>query len=159
VTSDDLRVLVVGLGQMGMSHARAYAALPGYRLAGLCARSIARRTDLPPEWDAVPRYADYETTLRRVRPDVVSINTYADTHAAYTLGALDAGAHVVVEKPLAESVAGARRVVKAAPEPPSQGGLRLHSPGPSGLEGVRGAGPRTRPTAGDADEPEPAVVR
>ena len=114
MTSDDLRVLVVGLGQMGMSHARAYAALPGYRLAGLCARSIARRTDLPPEWDAVPRYADYETALRRVRPDVVSINTYADTHAAYTLGALDAGAHVVVEKPLAESVAGARRVVKAA---------------------------------------------
>lgn len=112
--AEERRVLVVGLGHMGMPHARAYAALPGFRLAGLCARSIARRGDLPPEWAEVPRFADFETALREVRPDVVSINTHADTHAAYTLRALEAGAHVFVEKPLAETVAEARRVVQAA---------------------------------------------
>lgn len=114
MSSEELRVLVVGLGHMGLSHARAYATLPGYRLAGLCARSIASRSDLPREWDEVPRYPEFETALREVRPDVVSINTYPDTHAAYALRALEAGAHVFVEKPLAETVADAQRVVDAA---------------------------------------------
>jgi predicted dehydrogenase len=114
VRSDELRVLVVGLGHMGMSHARAYDALSGYRLAGLCARSIAHRTDLPPEWDEVPRYADFEIALNAVQPDVVSINTYTDTHAPYALRALETGAHVFVEKPLAETVPDAQSVVAAA---------------------------------------------
>ena len=76
-----LRVLVVGLGNMGASHARAYHKLDGFELAGLCARSIANRTDLPEAWAAVPRYADYGTALAELKPDVVSINTWPDTHA------------------------------------------------------------------------------
>lgn len=112
--ASDLRVLVVGLGNMGMSHARAYDAIDGFRLAGLCARSIASRTDLPAAWRDVPRFADFATALAVVKPDVVSINTYPDTHAAYALRAIEAGAHVFVEKPLAETVADAQRVVDAA---------------------------------------------
>ena len=42
-----LRVLVVGVGNMGASHARAYDKIDGFELAGLCARTIAKRTDLP----------------------------------------------------------------------------------------------------------------
>ena len=112
--ANDLRVLVVGLGNMGMSHARAYAALDGFSLAGLCARSIAQRHDLPAAWRDVPRFADFAAALAEVKPDVVSINTYPDTHADYALRALAAGAHVFVEKPLAETVADAQRVVDAA---------------------------------------------
>ncbi|MGH7912699.1 MAG: Gfo/Idh/MocA family protein [Candidatus Dormibacteraceae bacterium] len=112
--SRKLRVLVVGLGHMGMPHARAYDDLPGFELAGLCARSIAKRNDLPERWRDVPRFADVTTALREVGPDVVSINTYADTHADFALRSLEAGAHVFVEKPLAESVEDARRVADAA---------------------------------------------
>ena len=112
--TSDLRVLVVGLGDMGMSHARAYDALDGFALAGLCARSLALRHDLPAAWRDVPRYADFDTALKAVRPDVVSINTRPDTHAAFALRAVEAGAHVFVEKPLAETVADAQRVVDAA---------------------------------------------
>jgi predicted dehydrogenase len=112
--SQSLRVLVVGLGNMGLPHARAYAALEGFTLAGLCARSIAARTDLPPSWRDVPRFADFATALREVKPDVVSINTWPDTHADYAVRAIEAGAHVFVEKPLAETVAAAQRVVDAA---------------------------------------------
>jgi predicted dehydrogenase len=112
--SQSLRVLVVGLGNMGMSHARAYDALEGFELAGLCARSIASRTDLPAAWRDVPRFADFATALAEVKPDVVSINTWPDTHAAYAIRAIEAGAHVFVEKPLAETVAEAQRVVDAA---------------------------------------------
>ncbi|MGH7154517.1 MAG: Gfo/Idh/MocA family protein, partial [Acetobacteraceae bacterium] len=109
-----LRVLVVGLGHMGLSHARAYHQLDGFELAGLCARSIATRDDLPAAWADVPRYPDYHAALAAVRPDVVSINTWPDTHADYAIRALAAGAHVFVEKPLAETVDGANDVVAAA---------------------------------------------
>jgi len=112
--SKPLRVLVVGLGNMGLSHARAYAKLNGFELAGLCARGIAARDDLPAAWADVPRFSDYATALAELKPDVVSINTWPDTHAAFALRAIEAGAHVFIEKPLAETVAAAQRVVDAA---------------------------------------------
>ncbi len=49
-----------------------------------------------------------------LKPDVVSINTWPDTHADYAVKAMEAGAHVFVEKPLAETVADAERVVATA---------------------------------------------
>ena len=109
-----LRVLVVGVGNMGASHARAYHKLEGFELAGLCARSIATRTGLPESWAGVPRFADYGAALAEVKPDVVSINTYPDTHADFAIRAIEAGAHVFAEKPLAETVADAQRMVDAA---------------------------------------------
>ena len=112
--SKALRVLVVGLGNMGASHARAYHKLEGFELAGLCARTIDTRTDLPAAWADVPRFADYDAALAAVKPDVVSINTWPNTHAAYAIRAFEAGAHVFVEKPLAETVEAAQAVVDAA---------------------------------------------
>jgi predicted dehydrogenase len=52
--------------------------------------------------------------LRGTKPDVVSINTYSDSHADYAVAAIEQGAHVFVEKPLATTVADAERVVAAA---------------------------------------------
>ena len=97
---------------MGMAHARAYDALEGFELAGLCARSIADRTDLP--WKDVPGFAAYEQAVAAIAPDVVSINTWPDTHADYAIRAIESGAHVFVEKPLAPTVEQAQRVVDAA---------------------------------------------
>ena len=111
--SKALRVLVVGLGNMGLSHARAYDKLEGFELAGLCARSIAADRSAG-AWSHVPRFTDYGEALAAMRPDVVSINTWPDTHADYAVRAIEAGAHVFVEKPLAQTVAEAQRVVDAA---------------------------------------------
>jgi len=112
--NDPLRVLVVGLGHMGLSHARAYDRLDGFALCGLCDRSGQARPDQPAHWAGLPRFDDYQQALQSLRPDVVSINTWADTHADYAIRAIEAGAHVFVEKPLAASVADAQRVVDAA---------------------------------------------
>ncbi len=112
--AEKVRVLVVGLGHMGLSHSKAYHKLEGFELAGLCSRSIKSRTDLPAEYADVPRFEDLDKALAELRPDAVSINTWSNTHADFAVAAMEAGAHVFVEKPLAERVEDAERVVATA---------------------------------------------
>ena len=111
-----VRVLVVGVGNMGLSHALAYEKIDGFELVGLCSRSIRGRNDLPAELASLPRYEDVDEALAESRPDAVSINTYPDTHEELCLKAFDAGCHVFVEKPLATTVDGAQAVVDKARE-------------------------------------------
>ncbi len=63
---------------------------------------------------APPAFPDYGTALAALEPDVVSINTLPDTHAEYAIKAMEAGSHVFLEKPVADSVANAERVVATA---------------------------------------------
>ncbi|MBJ6987893.1 MULTISPECIES: Gfo/Idh/MocA family oxidoreductase [unclassified Devosia] len=108
-----LRVLVVGLGNMGMSHALAYTRIDGFEVAGVCTRHI-ESLSLPDALSGAARYNDFETALAELKPDVVSINTLPDTHAPYAIKAMQAGAHVFVEKPMALTVADAEKVVEVA---------------------------------------------
>jgi predicted dehydrogenase len=107
-----LRVLVAGLGNMGRSHALAYALSPDFEIVGLVNRS---QVDLPPELAGHAITPDFPEALARLKPDLVCIATYSDTHADYAVAALEAGAHVFVEKPLATTVADALRVGRGAP--------------------------------------------
>jgi predicted dehydrogenase len=109
-----LKVLVVGLGNMGLSHARAYKAIDGFEIAGLCDLDIESRVEIAREFPGAPRFLDYARALSELRPDVVSINTWPDTHAAFAKMALDAGCHVFMEKPLAETVAEAEEILALA---------------------------------------------
>lgn len=108
-----IRVLTAGLGNMGRSHALAYHRHPGFEIVGLVNRSAP-----PKGLDAdLAGYAirpDFLPALRELKPDAVSINTYSDTHAEYAIAAIEQGAHVFIEKPLATNVADAERVVAAA---------------------------------------------
>jgi predicted dehydrogenase len=113
MSSSSKRVLVVGMGHMGLSHASAYARIDGFSLAGLCSRGVAGLT-LPPALAAAPRFTSFDEALAATRPDVVSINTWPDTHAAFAIRAMEGGAHVFLEKPIAETAADAQRVVDTA---------------------------------------------
>ena len=105
-----MRTLVIGLGQMGLSHALAYHRNPGFEIVGLVNRTPV---SLPAELRGYPVLDSFEAGLA-ARPDVVSVCTYTDSHAEYAIAAMEAGAHVFVEKPLAPTVAEAERVVEAA---------------------------------------------
>jgi predicted dehydrogenase len=107
------RVLVVGLGNMGMAHARAYARIPGFEIVGLCERHMAERS-LPPALAKAARFTRFEDALAALKPDVVSVNTLPDTHAQFTIAAMEAGAHVFLEKPIADNLRDAERVVETA---------------------------------------------
>lgn len=106
-----IRVLVAGLGNMGQSHALAYHKDPRFQIVGLVNRTAR---DLPEELQAYPLFTDYARALAETRPDLVCVATYSDSHADYAVAAMEAGAHVFVEKPLATTVADAERVVDAA---------------------------------------------
>ena len=107
-----IRVLVAGLGNMGKSHALAYHNSDA-EIVGLVNRSDL---DLPEALQGYPRFQDFELALAATAPDLVCIATYSDSHADYAIKAMEAGAHVFVEKPLATTVADAERVVAKARE-------------------------------------------
>lgn len=111
-----LKVLVVGCGNMGASHARAYKQLDAFDIVGLVSRSAESRERVSNELGGLPMFSDFYEALRETRPDVVSINTYPDTHAAYVRESLKSNAHVFVEKPLATTVEEAEELVKLAKE-------------------------------------------
>jgi predicted dehydrogenase len=109
-----LRVLVAGCGNMGASHARAYHKMPEFEIVGLVSRGPASREALSKELGGLPEFGDYFQALEATRPDVVSINTYPETHGAYARAAIASGAHVFCEKPLAATVEEAQAVADAA---------------------------------------------
>jgi predicted dehydrogenase len=99
---------------MGASHARAYHKMPEFEIVGVVSRGPASRGALSRELGGLPEFDDYYKALAATAPDVVSINTYPGTHAAYAKAALEAGCHVFCEKPLAETVEEAQSIVDAA---------------------------------------------
>ena len=107
-----IRTLVVGCGNMGTSHARAYQKLDAFEIAGLVSRGAESRERLSKELGGVATYSDYAEALKVANPNVVSINTYPDTHFNYVKMALEANAHVFVEKPLALTVEEAKELVE-----------------------------------------------
>lgn len=103
-------VLIVGVGNMGVSHALAHHRNPASRIVGIVNRSGRA---LPTELMSYPQFARFDAGLA-TRPDLVVISTYTDSHAPLSIKAMQAGAHVFVEKPLAPSVADAARMVETA---------------------------------------------
>ncbi|MDA7605501.1 Gfo/Idh/MocA family oxidoreductase [Verrucomicrobiales bacterium] len=113
--SDPVKILVVGCGNMGKSHAKAYHSMEGYEIVGLVSRGEKSRKDLIEILGVdYPQYSNYEEALATTQPDAVSINTYPDTHANYAKKAFAAGAHVFLEKPIAETVDEAQEIVEMA---------------------------------------------
>ena len=99
---------------MGASHARAYHKMPEFEIVGVVSRGAGSRHAISQELGGLAEFSDYYEALKATKPDVVSINTYPETHAAYAKAAIQAGCHVFCEKPLAETVAEAQSIVDAA---------------------------------------------
>lgn len=116
MSDNQINIIVIGCGNMGSSHAKAYHKLPGFNLVGLVDRNAMNREKLSEELGGINQFDDLDTALFSLKPDAVCICTYPDTHAGYALKALDAEAHVFVEKPIAISVEEARKVVRKANE-------------------------------------------
>jgi predicted dehydrogenase len=114
VTPDPVRVGVVGLGYWGPNLARNFDRLPDAELRWLCDSSEEARSRWASAFPGARATGDLEEMLADV--DAVAIATPVPTHAGLAQRVLEAGRHCFVEKPLAQSVADAERVVAAARE-------------------------------------------
>lgn len=105
------RVVVVGCGSIGQRHARLLAARGDIALE-LCELEPEQLAKTRETVGPVPTYDSFERALES-RPDAVLIATPIPAHAPQVIGALEAGAHVLCEKPLCDTVANARSILKA----------------------------------------------
>lgn len=109
------KVIVIGLGNMGKSHALGYHNIEGYEIVGLVNRSPGAAQLFNEQVGAnYPLFSDLGDAISTTSADVVCICTYPDTHEQFAIQALEAGCHVFLEKPMAPTVEGCERVVAAA---------------------------------------------
>ena len=109
-----IRVLVVGCGNMGASHAMVYHTTDGFEICGIVSTGKSKELLNEKLGGGYSLYSDFEKALNATNPDAVCISTYPDTHESFAIQALEKGCHVFIEKPLADTVAGAERVAEAA---------------------------------------------
>lgn len=109
-----LRVGVIGLGWAGRSHLARYVTRPDVEVVGLAGMETALREELAAE-HGVPVAVDrWEDLLQQAELDAVSVAVPTFLHAPITIAALDAGLHVLSEKPMARTSAEADAMVAAA---------------------------------------------
>ena len=109
-----IKILVVGCGNMGSSHAIAYHHIDGFEICGLVSQGNTKETLNQKLGNRYPLFNSMEEGMSATRPDAVCISTYPDTHEKFAVLAFENGCHVFIEKPLADSVEGAERVAAAA---------------------------------------------
>jgi len=112
--AENIRILVVGCGNMGASHAIAYHNLDGFEICGLVSTGKTKELLNEKLGGKYLLYNDYDQALAETKPDAVCISTYPDTHETFAIKAFQNGCHVFIEKPVADSVEGAENVVAAA---------------------------------------------
>jgi len=106
-----INVGVIGVGNMGKHHARVYSELKGCRLAGLSdideerGRNIARQ-------HGCKYYKNFQDMLKDI--DAVSIAVPTIYHKDIALACINAGKHVLIEKPIADTVENAKEIIEAA---------------------------------------------
>jgi predicted dehydrogenase len=106
-----LRCAVIGAGYLGRFHAQKYAGLAGCDLVGVADPSPAARERIALEL-GVATHANHRELIGRV--DAVSVATPTAAHHAVARDFLEAGAHVLVEKPITATAAEARDLIAIA---------------------------------------------
>ena len=112
---DLLRAAVIGLG-IGRRHIQAYRALPGVEVTAVVDVESNALLSAQREFGIAQGFTDYRQALDRADIDLVSICTPDRLHAEQALAALDAGKHVLCEKPLATRSEGAAAIVRKVRE-------------------------------------------
>ena len=112
--SSALRIGVIGGGSMGFNHARVLAEMEDVELVGVADPSAEARARIGRRLRA-PTFADYREMIERARPHAVTVVVPTTLHYRVASDAIEAGCHVLIEKPIASSCdEGADLVVRAA---------------------------------------------
>jgi predicted dehydrogenase len=125
-----LRVALIGHAFMGRAHSHGWRSVASFfeppltpELAVVCGRDQARVEAFAAQWGWAEAATDWRQVVERDDVDVVDICTPGSFHAEIAIAALEAGKHVLCEKPLANTVAEAEAMAAAA-EKAAAGGVR-----------------------------------
>jgi len=110
--TDQIGVAIIGPGKVAHTHARALATIPGSRLVAVCGRTPERTQAFADQYGA-RAYTALDDLLGDSDVDAVILCTPHPQHAAQAIQSIDAGKHVLVEKPLATTVADCDRIIAA----------------------------------------------
>ncbi|WP_183858319.1 Gfo/Idh/MocA family protein [Prosthecomicrobium pneumaticum] len=139
---------VVGAGLWGSFHCRTLAALAGAELVAVCDLDPARVAAMQAEFGAPKTYTDYRALIADPDVDAVTVATPDFAHADIVLAAIEAGKHVMSEKPLATTLAEAEAIAEAAAKRGVTVMVDFHNrvnPAVSALRDAIGAGEIGRP--------------
>jgi len=110
-----LKVGIIGTGNIAQWHISSYKAVEGVDVTACCDLSMERASAFAEKNGISEVYASYEEMLEKADIDAVSVTTWNNAHMPATVAALNAGKHVLVEKPMAMN-AEEGRVMKEAAE-------------------------------------------
>jgi UDP-N-acetylglucosamine 3-dehydrogenase len=108
-----IKVAVIGIGSMGRHHARVFTELSETRLVAVADSNLPSALNVAGLY-GIPAYDDYQRMLIETQPEAVSIAVPTAFHEGVTLTALEAGAHVLVEKPISATMEEGQRMVARA---------------------------------------------
>lgn len=94
-----MKAALIGAGQISRQHLGCLKGLPGVEVAAVCDLSATVAECAAERYGVGAWFTDHRAMLREIRPDVVHVTTPPTSHYRLTLDALEAGAHVIVEKP------------------------------------------------------------
>lgn len=117
---------IVGCGDVSVIHTEALSALEGIELIAVVDSDPAALRSATSRC-GVPGFSDVHELLERHRPDVIHVCTPHDQHVQVVLDALEAGVHVLLEKPVAHTLEQAQRIVDAAEASTAQVGVCLQN--------------------------------
>lgn len=115
MSDKSIRLAVVGLGRIGLQHIRTCAKTDGLELAAVCDTDENQLTKAQEEAN-VKGYSSYDDLLADGHFDWLVIGTPSHLHMDMTLAGLQAGYHVMVEKPMADDAQQAERMIETAKE-------------------------------------------
>ena len=147
-----IRIGIIGTGGMAKYHAQEFGKTPGVKVVACCNVVEERIKKFAQEWKIPTTYTDYREMLRKEKLDGITNVTPDACHAEISLAAISRGLAVLCEKPLATSLADARKMDRAA----RKRGVREHGQlflpqflrAPGRRQGRRRRGDRTRHARG-----------
>ena len=108
-----IRVAVIGVGSMGRNHARVYNELPEAELLAVSDANERAAHSVGNQF-SVRAYSNYGELLEKEKPDAVSIAVPTALHEEVAMAALDVGAHILLEKPIAARIDEGLRIIEKA---------------------------------------------
>lgn len=113
MTVTPLKAAVIGVGSMGRHHARVYTQISQTTLVGVADADAATAERIATQY-SVPAYTDFEALLTEEKPDIVTVAVPTRYHHDVATHAMEAGADVLIEKPIAATVAEGQAMIDRA---------------------------------------------